>query len=468
MMRADAPLTAFAVVAVLASLTPASSGADVELPLANAGFEQLAADHSITGWRLVSQVSSDDTTVEADTETPRAGIGSLRLAVRGHGTATVESEPVVLEVGHLYRLSGWIRSAGVVSDPASRYPTAVPACLTMASFPFTNHSPAVGGDTDWTRVETLFLATQSSDRVRLHLGFNGTARGTAWFDDLRLEKVDDITEFIPMETVRWFGEGYRYDDRGWIFVHVEGEPYERGYQFGFLVGDEIVSYISKLAIVENRDDPEAGWASIRFKTNSLFLRGYDEEYLTEMKGIADGAAHAGAEYGDRPLDLGDIVAVNSVVDLGQLEDAIELTPHALTGESFLRAEDELLIDEGSHKCSAFAATGPATRDGQVVFGQIFMWYGYTGVHWNVICDVVPTDGHRLVYHTFPGGIHSGSDFYINSAGIVILRSVRNAAVEPNPESRPVRGLDRRRGADPDHRQQRHVHQRLADRRRQDR
>ena len=26
---------------------------------------------------------------------------------------------------------------------------------------------------------------------------------------------------------------------------------------------------------------------------------------------------------------------------------------------------------------------------------------------------------RLVYQTFPGGIHSGADFYINEAGIVI-------------------------------------------------
>jgi hypothetical protein len=440
-MRRYVPLMARATLAVFGTLTPISAAADVELPLANPGFERLAPDGSFIDWRLLSQVSSDGAAAEPDTEGPLAGVGSLKLAVRGHGTATVESEPVTLEVGHLYRLSGWIRSSGVVSDPTSKYPTAVPACLTMASFPFTNHSPAVGGDADWTRVETLFVATQATDRVRLHLGFNGTARGTAWFDDVRLEQVDDIGEFIPMETVRWFGEGYRYDDRGWIFVHVEGEPYERGYQFGYLVADEIVSYISKLALLENRDDPEAGWKSILFKANSLFLRGYDEEYLSEMKGIADGAAHGGAEYAGRPLDLGDIVAINSVVDLGQLEDAIEVTPHALTGESFLRAEDELLVDEGSHKCSAFAATGPATRDGQVVFGQIFMWYGYTGVHWNVICDLVPTDGHRLVYHTFPGGIHSGSDFYINSAGIVIGETtVSQTPFDPSgtPQSNRIR------------------------------
>jgi len=48
-----------------------------------------------------------------------------------------------------------------------------------------------------------------------------------------------------------------------------------------------------------------------------------------------------------------------------------------------------------------------------------MWSGYTGVHWDIICDVVPAEGNRLVYETFPGGIHSGADFYINSAGIMI-------------------------------------------------
>jgi hypothetical protein len=106
-----------------------------------------------------------------------------------------------------------------------------------------------------------------------------------------------------------------------------------------------------------------------------------------------------------------------VVDLGQLEDALEVTPNSLTGQAFSAPVEELEVAVDQHKCSAFVATGPATRNGQIVFGQIFMWHGYTGVHWNVITDIVPSDGYRLVYHTFPGGIHSGSDFYLNSAGI---------------------------------------------------
>jgi hypothetical protein len=230
-------------------------------------------------------------------------------------------------------------------------------------------------------------------------------------------EVADIAEYIAPETVRWSGPGFRYDDQGWIFVHIEGEPYERGYQYGSLMPDEIVEYMRKLAIRRELENPEAGWDSIRFEADSLFLRKYDEEYLTEMKGIADGAGDAGAEAWGRPVDLRDIVALNSVIDLGQLERALQVTPNSLTGQAFASPDEELDIDLDQHKCSSFVATGPATHDGKVVFGQIFMWNGYTGVHWNVITDVDPSDGYRLVYQTFPGGIHSGADFYLNEAGI---------------------------------------------------
>jgi hypothetical protein len=234
-----------------------------------------------------------------------------------------------------------------------------------------------------------------------------------------VEKVEDITAYIPMETVKWFGPAFRYSDKGWTFVHIEGKPYERGYQYGYLLADEIAAYMNKLAIDAVKDDPAHGWWEIRSITDAFFLRKYDEEYLTEMKGIADGAAKAGARFDNRAVDFIDIVAINTAIDIDQVWSALRRTPHALSGKSFLAAEDELLIPLKEHKCSGFLANGPASGDGRIVFGQIFMWGGYTGVHWEVICDVVPDKGHRLVYETFPGGIHSGADFYINSAGIMI-------------------------------------------------
>ncbi len=415
--------------------------ADTEIPVGNAGFERLSPEGAVLEWTMERQIPDASGVVGATTEVFHSGVGSLVVAHDDLASTTVLSDPVQLQVGHLYRLSGWIRTVGVFSDPTAKYPTAMPACLTMASFPFTNHSPTVGADTEWTKVERLFIATTSEDRVGLHLGLNGSATGIAWFDDIHIERVDDIAEYIPLETVRWFDDGYRYDDRGWIFVHIEGDPYRRGYQYGSLVADEIASYIRKLAVVQNQDDPAAGWKTLRFEADTLFLRDYDQEYLTEMKGIADGAANAGAAFDDRPLDLVDIVTINSVIDIGQLHDAMEVTPTALTGESFMEIEKEMQISESNHKCSAFVATGPATADGDVVFGQIFMWRGYTGVHWNVITDVDPSEGHRLVYHTFPGGIHSGADFYINSAGIIIGETtVSQTPFEPDstPQSNRIR------------------------------
>jgi hypothetical protein len=289
----------------------------------------------------------------------------------------------------------------------------------MGSMPFTNHSPAVGATSDWTEVAAWFVATQRLDRVRLHLGRNGTATGTAWFDEVVVEKAETIEEWIPPETARWFGPAYRFDDRGWIVVHVEGAPYERGYQHGVLLAEEIAEYARKLGTQENPGDPAAGWRTLTFMTDAMPLRTFDEEYLTEMRGIADGVRHAGVEIHGRPAELLDTVTLNSVVDLGQMRRAMRVTPHALTGQGFLATEEELLIDAEAHKCSAFVATGPATTDGRVVFGQIFLWGGYTGVHWNVLMDLVPSEGHRIAYHTFPGGIHSGADFYISSAGLVV-------------------------------------------------
>lgn len=433
-------LIAFSVLSSAAQLSQAEAEEDEQISIANPGFERAGRGGIPEGWNLTT-IMPGGNSVKVDRTYARSGNASLLISNATPASVIVRSGEIELRVGHLYRLSGWIRTESAFADPTSRYPTAVPACLTMASFPFTNHSPTVGASSDWSKVETLFIATASKDRLRVHLGYNGEAGGKAWFDDVSVEKVEDVSEYIPLETVRWFGEGYRYDDKGWIFVHIEGEPYERGYQYGYLVSDEIASYITKLGIQGNAPEPVSGWNSIRFMTDTMMLRKYDEEFLNEMKGIADGAAHAGAKAFGRSVDLLDIVSLNSVIDLGQMHSAMRVTPHALTGKDFLSAEDELLIPDGMRKCSGITATGPATADGRIVFGQIFMWYGYTGVHWNVICDIVPTEGHRLVYQTFPGGIHSGADFYINSAGIMIGETTVSQTpynAEGTPQSNRIR------------------------------
>ncbi len=337
----------------------------------------------------------------------------------GGGETQATSRPVGLQVGKLYRLSAEVEARGVQVDPAPRYPTALGACVSMRSFPFTNCSAMVAGDGK-RRVEVLFFATTASDRVALHLGRNGKATGSATFSAVRLEEVPDVTAYVPLEQVRWSGPGFRYDDGGWIFVHVEGEPHARGRQYGELVASELARYLEKLAVLQDRGDPERGWNGLRRLADALLLRRFDAEYLEEMKGIAEGAAKGGAKFKGRPVDLLDVVTLNSAVDLSQLDEALHVSPNPLTGKSFLSADDETdPAVTAKDRCSSFVATRSATPDGRFVMGQLFMWNGYSGVHWDVILDVVPTRGRRTVMQTFPGGIHSGSDWYMNDAGIVI-------------------------------------------------
>jgi len=49
------------------------------------------------------------------------------------------------------------------------------------------------------------------------------------------------------EQERWLAKGYRYDENGWIFLHIEGEPFERGFQRGYLTANEIEEFLRTLA-----------------------------------------------------------------------------------------------------------------------------------------------------------------------------------------------------------------------------
>ncbi len=364
-----------------------------------------AADLSVSDWTL-----KPGSTAKAS---------ALRLEAAAAGSeATLVSAPVTLNVGELYRLSATIKTEDVKADSLARYPTALGACLSMESFPFTNASQSLGGTSE-RHVSLLFLATSPTDRAQLHLGRNGKATGSALFREVKLEKVEDVTAFIPMETVRWAGKGFRYEKGGWTFLHIEGAPYTRGRQHGELMADEIVRYMTKLGVLKNAADPARGWADQRQMADALFFRKYDVEFLEEMKGIADGAAKAGASFKGRPIDLLDIVTLNSVVDMGALHDGLTHAPNPLSGRTFMAGDDEVEQGGKGDHCNSFVATRGATKSGRFIFTQMFMWNGYTGTEWNVMLDIVPEKGHRLVMQTFAGGIHSGSDWYLNASGLVM-------------------------------------------------
>jgi hypothetical protein len=227
------------------------------------------------------------------------------------------------------------------------------------------------------------------------------------------------SEFKPdPKSVQRYGAGYRYPQAGWVVLHIEGEPYERGYQHGRLMAPEIAAYIRCFGTVLSSKAPEDGWRQARTLTNALFLRRFEKEYLEEMKGTADGAAAAGAKVYNRPVDLVDIVAINCWMEIETLGGGLEALPIGLEGQRFAKGQPKAMPDTKPMHCSAFAATGPATKDGKIVFGHITMFSLYPSNHYNVWLDVKPTKGHRVFMQTYPGGIQSGMDYYFNDAGIL--------------------------------------------------
>lgn len=232
-------------------------------------------------------------------------------------------------------------------------------------------------------------------------------------------------EFQPdPKTVKRFGPGYRFEQQGWIVLHIEGDPYERGYQHGLLLAPEIQNYVKVLANHFGGKDPAKGWQQTRRLVSALFLRKYDLEYLEEMKGTADGAAAGGATFQGRALDFIDIVTVNASVELDFLDAGVHAAGTGLEAKDYDRPAYSSPVKQ-PHHCSAFVATGPATKDGKVVLGHITMWGLYQSAFFNIWLDIKPTKGHRVMLQTYPGGIQSGMDYYQNDAGMVICETTIN-------------------------------------------
>lgn len=187
---------------------------------------------------------------------------------------------------------------------------------------------------------------------------------------------------------------------GWITVRLQGSPADVGYQHGTLLAAEIADALA-VARLSLTHDGKRDWPFYRRAAETVFWPRVDAEYRQEMQGIADGAAAAG-----QAIDLWDVVALNANIEFGYYTATLD-------GDGRSGAPD---------KCSAFVATGRFTRDGRPVIAHN-NWSGYLeGSRWNVIFDIRPAAGHRILMDGMPGLVHSGDDFGINAAGLAITET----------------------------------------------
>jgi hypothetical protein len=196
-----------------------------------------------------------------------------------------------------------------------------------------------------------------------------------------------------------YGEAYRFDCNGWIYLHIEGEPYERGFQHGHLVAPELAEILVTLKYITFQNTGK-DWEFFVEQAERIFMPNAEAEYIEEMKGIADGAREAGID-----ITWQEILAWNGYSELTEY-----WWPNEEAG-----AYDDTADNE---HCSAFIATGSYTADGGVVIAHN-SWDAYvTGQFFNVVLDIEPSQGRRMLMQSVPGYIDSMTDFFVTGAGIM--------------------------------------------------
>ena len=200
---------------------------------------------------------------------------------------------------------------------------------------------------------------------------------------------------------------YRFEQGGWIYVHLQGAPERIGYAHGYLLAPEIADALAAVKLT-SQHETQRDWEFFRKAAREMLWPKIDPEYQAELKGIAEGLRARNV-----PMDLDDVVALNAFEELPDYyvpwydkQHKVASAPH--------------ITSPGS--CSAFVATGSWTRDHQVVIAHN-NWTSYLhGERWRVILDIVPEQGNRILMDGFPGVIISDDDFGVNSAGIAVTET----------------------------------------------
>jgi hypothetical protein len=198
---------------------------------------------------------------------------------------------------------------------------------------------------------------------------------------------------------------YRFEQNGWIFVHLEGPPQRLGFQHGALLAPEIADLLRVLKPFLD-ETTKRDWAFYRDAAQRVLWPRIDAEFQAEIDGIV-----AGARSKQVALDRWDIVALNALEELPSyyvpwLEKQQGKPPST----------------KAPGNCSAFVATGSYTTDRRIVIGHN-NWTNYiTGARWNIIFDLKPEHGFPILMDGLPGVIASDDDFGINGNGLMITET----------------------------------------------
>jgi outer membrane protein assembly factor BamB len=167
-----------------------------------------------------------------------------------------------------------------------------------------------------------------------------------------------------------------------------------------------------------------------------YLKLIPNEYVEEIKGITDGINDKNGKIFGRSIEFNDILAAQFVQECMLSITNLKYRFHPFRGifsfNELIRPILKILksikngyiskeIEHLGH-CSAFIATGDATKDGGIVIGHSTFFNQFIAERCNIVLDVKPSQGYRFVMTSPPGSLWSQEDFYINEKGIVLTET----------------------------------------------
>ena len=203
--------------------------------------------------------------------------------------------------------------------------------------------------------------------------------------------------------------GFSYEQDGWTYISVHGSPKERGYAIGFLGAKEFKE-IQKTLEFNCMEEMGYSWKDF-FVPHSKEL--YNElikdkfpEFYEEMEGITEGCVAGGTE-----TTLDEIIAWNNSISL--LEYWFPNMGGTVTENKHTRGEGG-----AADRCSGFIACGEYTDGKNIVMAHNSFCPFLDGQYYNVMLDINPDKGERILLQTNPCWIWSGSDVFVTGAGIM--------------------------------------------------
>ena len=274
--------------------------------------------------------------------------------------------------------------------------------------------------------------------------------------------------------------GIRYEKNGWIYISVKGNPSAVGYAHGYLVAKEIKEIFRMLDFTLYNDygyKRELFSDIVGGIWGPMIQKNYPE-YYEEIVGITKGANAGGAkvsvddmimwncfasvdsffsvvpavikDYPELDKKYGELFSDGAAKGHGEGGGSESSIIHTLAGiRAPLRSRSggggmsalvpgELASNETApaapatqppiisrflaggapDRCSGFMAVGSYTKDKKIVCGHITFDNFITGQNYNLMMDIQPTKGARILMQTAPGKMSSETDFYVTSYGMM--------------------------------------------------